>query len=523
MTLPRVSILIPNFNNGRSSSSEGRMDLIGQLLESLRRTLADDPTPLEILAWDDGSTDDSLATLRDWAGRTWRGGQPFLTLTEAAHHGVLARHSNELVRQARGEILVRLDGDIVCLTPRWVSRLCETFDAGPPRLGVVGPKQLRPDGRIHALGDFVLHPKGYIHVGQGLGRFDLRHPIEVDHVMGAFYCFRRAVFEEIGGFDESFLRGQTIDFGLRARLAGWSCIAVPHIEFVHYHGARPPRRTEADSGRGIEAALATFERKWGFSRTAPDLDAVARRYRGTPLLWNARYFASSATPDAADPPPPSTLAPDQSDWARLAHDPAIRRRIELRGQVVVNLIRQTTRPGPLRLGVVGCGDGLLLHALAQHGIAAVGVDRCPAKVAFARQALAQQPIEGERPQVLHQPEPCRLPVGDGAWDMLLVTDTLERCHNPAGLLRDARRVLTRQGYAAFIAARGTSATNVPDAARHEHPYLWNELASQLRFCGWQVLNDARSDDASREVVVFARNVLGAAAGATEPFELAQAA
>ena len=60
----------------------------------------------------------------------------------------------------------------------------------------------------------------------------------VDHVMGCFYCCRKRVFDELDGYDETFLRGQTIDFSLRARLAGWSCIAVPHIEYVHAHGQR---------------------------------------------------------------------------------------------------------------------------------------------------------------------------------------------------------------------------------------------------------------------------------------------
>ena len=168
MQTPRLSILIPNFNNGVTSSKDGQTDLIGDLLQSLWDTLQDDPTPLEILAFDDGSTDDSLATLRAWSEKTWRNGEPFLTLMEAEHCGVLSITANKLVRASKGELLARLDGDIVIHTPNWAQALCKVFDDGPKDLAVVGPKQLSPDGRVHSMGDFILHPKGYHHLCAGL-------------------------------------------------------------------------------------------------------------------------------------------------------------------------------------------------------------------------------------------------------------------------------------------------------------------------------------------------------------------
>jgi len=211
MPPPRVSILIPNFNNGRASSRSGERDFIRDLLESLDETLRDDPTPFEVLAFDDGSTDDSLDTLRDWAAsRTWPDGRPFLTLTEAPHCGVLAITANKLSRAARGEFLARLDGDIICLTPNWVSRLCAIFDGGPSNLGTIGPKQLNVLGQIHEFGDWLLHPNGYHHNAHGLPRDAVNCAMEVDDTMGCFYCCRKIVFDEIGGYDETFLRGQTV-------------------------------------------------------------------------------------------------------------------------------------------------------------------------------------------------------------------------------------------------------------------------------------------------------------------------
>src|SRR5690606_6747555 len=133
-------------------------------------------------------------------GRATEGGR-FCRLIEAEHCGVLARNANILSRAARGEYFARLDGDTICLTPQWVTKLCAVFDNAPPRLGVVGPKQLRLDGRIHAFGDWLLHPNGYTHIAAGMERHAVQTPMEVDHVMGCFYCHKREVYDDLDGYD----------------------------------------------------------------------------------------------------------------------------------------------------------------------------------------------------------------------------------------------------------------------------------------------------------------------------------
>lgn len=474
-TPPRLSILIPNYNNGRESSKKPTRDFIGDLFRSLMKTLQDDPTPLEILVADDGSTDDSLATCRAWAARTWegwRGEQPFCRLLEFEHTGILSIIANRLTAEARGEICCRLDGDIVILTPTWASRLCETFDAGPPDLGIVGPKQLGLDGRIHSAGSWILHPRGHHHVAQGAISQTVTRTIEVDHVMGCFYCHKREIWQQLDGYDETYLRGQTVDFGLRARLAGWRAFAVPDIEFIHAHGDRVKRPNEADSEDGIERTLDRFTEKWGFDRLAADLEVVAERYAGTPLLWNARVFG----PSTAWPVPsggPQDI--QQSEWARYAADESYREAIDARMHLVQHLQEQLSPRR--RILHVRSRAGLLCHLMASSGLECAGVDPDPNFIDLARLACAGQTYPGKAPEFILQPDRRRLPIEDGSVDTVLLFDLFETHPNPVSLLKEARRVTSEDGVVAIV-TRGRTA---PFDADYDtlHAYLPHELTLQV--------------------------------------------
>lgn len=496
---PRVSVLIPNYNNGKASSRDGRTDLIADLLQSLHDTLHDDPTPLEIIAYDDGSTDDSLQTLRDWSAKTWRGGEPFLRLIEAEHCGILSVGANRLVRVSRGEFLARLDGDTQMLTRHWATRLCQTFDQGPPRLGIVGPKQLRPDGKIHAFGDWLLHPKGYHHIDAGADRDAVTQAIEVDHVMGCFYCCRRAVYDEVGEYDESILRGQTIDFGLTARLKGWSCRAIPQIEYVHRHGLRGARQTTADTQEGVKKTLDTFRQKWGFCRLSPDLDVVRRKFNGTPLLWNAQVFGTPPEVTAADKDTPA-LPIERSEWARYGKEPAFKQATDLRVAIALQVVSQLGKPG--KVAVLGCDAGLTTHLLAGQGLACLSTDADPAKIALANQCIVNQTYPGDRPLFAHQADPGRFPLGDGSANLALLFDQIE-CHfNPVALLRNAQRVLAADGLLVIVTRRPGQARNPREA---ERCYRAAELIAQINAVGgWQVISDPRQGDPTHPLILIAK-------------------
>ncbi len=98
---PLISVCMPVYNAGK---------YLAHAVESiLGQTLGD----FEFLILDDGSTDDSLEILRRYADR-----DPRIRLTSRPNKGLVAS-LNELIDQARGEFLARMDGDDISLPERF--------------------------------------------------------------------------------------------------------------------------------------------------------------------------------------------------------------------------------------------------------------------------------------------------------------------------------------------------------------------------------------------------------------------
>ncbi|MBX2852929.1 MAG: glycosyltransferase [Phycisphaeraceae bacterium] len=505
MPTPRLSILIPNFNNGPASSKDGKTDLIGDLLQSLWDTLHDDPTPFEILAFDDGSTDESLKTLRDWSQKTWRGGEPFLTLMEDEHCGILSITANKLVRASKGEFLARLDGDIVIHTKNWAATLCEAFDTGPKDLAVIGPKQLTPDGKVHSMGDFILHPKGYHHLCAGLPSDMVTRAVEVDHVMGCFYCCTRALYDELDGYDEDYMRGQTVDFGMRSRLAGYRCWAIPTIEFTHRHTLRLDRATTADSEVGVDNSRQVFCDKWGFDRIAPDLDVARERYANTPLLWNAQVFG---VPAGADTIPASAVPAsfETSEWARFNQDKAFAQWVMFKVGSVVQMIEQGFGPKDRPVVVPDCGSGIVVQILATRGVEAIGIEREIKHIEMAKEFVRHHTTRGgypgKAPRFIHQTELRELPLGDSEAGLVGVFDRMEAHDNPVSLLQEARRVSGEDG--AVLAISKTPALEHEQPMHPYRPPTPLQMAGLIMAAtGWRTVIEVQKQTPGTPMVVLA--------------------
>jgi len=184
--------VMPAYNTAR---------FIEAALDSARRqTVAD----IEILVVDDGSTDATAAIAMRAASR-----DPRVRVMCQTNHGVSAAR-NAALRAARGQYIALLDSDDV-----WHPGFLEA------QLAIL---DRRPEIAIVTANAFVL---GGPHDGQPARPFpDPRpHPsaadIIADETAVFIMCvFRRAVYDTIGGFDESKATNEDYDYWLRAAHAG---------------------------------------------------------------------------------------------------------------------------------------------------------------------------------------------------------------------------------------------------------------------------------------------------------------
>jgi GT2 family glycosyltransferase len=146
------------------------------------------------------------------------------------------------VAAASGEYICLLNDDIEAITPRGGEELV-SYLAVNRSVGAIGPKCLLEDNSIQQNGVLLLDA-GPAHAGSGMARdFGGHHSMlrcrrEAFCLGGAMFVIRKEVYQSVGGFAEDFpLNYNDVDFGIRLRDHGYSCVVDPAIEVYHYESA----------------------------------------------------------------------------------------------------------------------------------------------------------------------------------------------------------------------------------------------------------------------------------------------
>ena len=210
-----VSIVVPCFNE------EAR---IGALLEAIaEQTYGCED--MEVVLADGMSTDRTSERVESFS-RT----HPHLRLRVIQNpERSIPSAVNAAVAAARGEIIVRLDGHSRPY-PDYVARCVAGVESGAGE-NVGGVWEIRPgaEGWIPAsIAAAAAHPLG---VGDALYRHATRAGF-VDTV--PFGAFRRDLFEQVGGFDETLLTNEDYEFNARIRRGGGRIWLDPQIRSVYY-------------------------------------------------------------------------------------------------------------------------------------------------------------------------------------------------------------------------------------------------------------------------------------------------
>ena len=194
---------------------------------------------------------------------------------EKARPASFASNANRGFAATSGEYVVIANPDAVA-EPDTVAKLLE-FMESRPRCGVAGPRMLYPDGSWQA------SRRSFPTVGATLvrrtplrylfppGRWQRKHyllderpedPAPTDTMLGAFLLLRRAMLDEIHGFDPGYrMYCEDIDLNYRAAKAGWERWYVPAAVVRHEYAAVIDHRFLTRHTIWHARAMARFLRK----------------------------------------------------------------------------------------------------------------------------------------------------------------------------------------------------------------------------------------------------------------------
>ncbi|UCD74390.1 MAG: methyltransferase domain-containing protein [Phycisphaerales bacterium] len=355
----------------------------------------------------------------------------------------------------------------------------------------VGAKRLGGDGTILAMGDFIIHSKGFHHLGRGVEPDAYRFPEEVDAVSGGVLAVDEPAFDRAGGTD--LLKGPLgcIELCLALRSAGGRCIVVPEV--IVCDPASP-----LDEGALAPEDDAAFTAKWGFDWRAADLDEVRRRHGDTGLMWNVRFFGQ-AMPFAKYDRRPCM------HWKSYSEVEVYRRRADSLTQIVRDAAPKGTPPA--RILDLGCGDGLFTHLLARTGVQAIGVDAEAGAVAQAAARTAEEAAGGAYPGPAPEFQTGRgeaLPFDSDSLQTVAMLDVIEHLPNPVSVLREVQRVLLPGGLL-VISTPAWQFGGSSDPVYHVCEYTLPELVQQIHAATeLRVLKTGRIGGPYRDLIVVAQ-------------------
>jgi hypothetical protein len=183
----------------------------------------------ETILVDNGSSDGTSAFVRETF--------PWVRLIGLSENRGFAGGNNAGVREARGRFVVLLNNDTVP-EPGWLAALLRGREAGGPHALATSRIVYMHDPRIiDSAGDGLLTWGGAFKRYHGANVDAATESGEVFGICGAACVIPKAVFDELGGFDEDFfVSHEDVDLSYRARLLGYPCLYVADA-IVRHHGS----------------------------------------------------------------------------------------------------------------------------------------------------------------------------------------------------------------------------------------------------------------------------------------------
>lgn len=188
-------------------------DVISTQLSALEGQICD--RPWEIIISDNGSTDKTLEVVKTYQAR-----MPHLRVVNSSARKGAGAARNIAVAQAKGEYIVFCDADDQ-VHPGWLQALANALDTHEVVAGVLDLLVLNQSWRVPDHHHFGTKDSPHV------GLLSYRHIPHLKHAPAANMALHKDIHVKVGGFDESVMFNQDMDYCLRLQKLGYSLTFVP--------------------------------------------------------------------------------------------------------------------------------------------------------------------------------------------------------------------------------------------------------------------------------------------------------
>lgn len=205
-----------------------------ELLQNCLRTLFENTSGDQVIVIDNASSDGSADMVR----RDF----PRVELIENSENVGFAKACNQGAQMATSDYILLLNSDCEIHESEFFEKIDSVFQSDP-RIAIVGPKVLYPNGKLQSAGqEFVSIKKLVKHqllfmaspLFAGKGDTIANSVFDVDYVSGSCLFIRRDVVEQTGLFVESLVMyTEDMELCYRAHQSGYRVVVAPNVSVVH--------------------------------------------------------------------------------------------------------------------------------------------------------------------------------------------------------------------------------------------------------------------------------------------------
>jgi len=256
MAADGVSVIVPMFNKSFYTKR-----CLAAVMETAHR-------PLEVVAVNNGSTDDTPAVLAEAEAAAKDAGVGFTVITNDSNRGASTAR-NQGLEAATGEYIAVMDNDIVVRQRSWAGRMLRALKERPD-VGIVSPKIIFafPPHLIQCAGAAV-SPTGrvfFLGRGEPADAPEFNRPRELQAAISACWMMPASIPRRLGGFDEVYnpVQFEDIDYAYRIRHAGYKILYLPDVEMYHFENVTTGMSPTLNSTYLIIKNGMEFKRRWRF-------------------------------------------------------------------------------------------------------------------------------------------------------------------------------------------------------------------------------------------------------------------